>query len=85
MPIVYEKDIIKSYKKNHRILKYLLFSKRIVLISQRKSARPAPCELPQGGNAARAAGCSGAMRACFFSFSFHQQCFSLHSNYFFNE
>jgi histidyl-tRNA synthetase len=35
----------------------------------RKSARPAPCELPQGGNAARAAGCSGAMWACIFFLS----------------
>ena len=48
---------------NNRIIQKLLLLWRVSLL------RPAPFELPQGGNAARVEGCSGAIKgACPFFF-----------------
>ena len=45
-------DIKKMNSDNH---------KSIVYLHRASPTRPAPAELPQGGNTARVCGCSGAM------------------------
>ena len=66
-PVFNEKHSFKFALKNFSFcMVFSCLNTQEHLDLHRKSARPAPCELPQGGNAARAAGCSGAMWACIF-------------------